>query len=161
MPSGLNAPMLGLYLFLASSTALAGAADVVQALDPYVRAMPPGQPTSAGFLGLTNNSGQDHAVVAAEAAMAKAVELHTHIMENDMMHMHRVQKIDLPAGQTVVLQPGGLHVMFIGLKKDLTPGDSASFTLIFEDGSEKRLDVPVRKPGLNMDDKQHMEHSQH
>jgi len=153
---------LVLCFFGTLSSALAGtASEAITVSDPYVRAMPPGQPTTAGFLGLTNNSGQDHAVVVAEAAIAKAVELHTHIMEDGMMHMRRVEKIDLPAGQTVMLQPGGLHIMFIGLKMDLMPGDSATFTLIFEDGSEKRLNVPVRKPGMNMGGKQPMDHSHH
>ncbi len=152
-------------VFSAFSSVFAGsAADAVSIVDPYVRAMPPGQPTSAGFLGLKNNSDQDHAVVAVEGAVAKAVELHTHTMEDGIMHMSQVERVDVPAGQVVMLQPGGLHVMFMGLKKNLIPGDSVSVTLVFEDGSRKQLDVPVRKVQIGMekmDGEEPMDHSKH
>jgi len=157
--------ILILGLFGAFSSVCAGtAADAVSVSDPHVRAMPPGQPTSLAYMGLKNNSDQDHAVVATEGTVARAVELHTHTMKDGMMHMHRVEKIDLPAGNMVMLQPGGLHVMLMGLKRDLVPGDNVTITLVFEDGSKKRLDIPVRKIQMTMkkmDDKKPMDHMQH
>ncbi len=131
---------------LCGSPVMAGtAADDITVVDPYVRAMPPGQPTSLAFMGITNNSTKNHVLVDAEGTVAKKVELHTHTMKDDMMHMHKVEKINLPAGKKVMLESGGLHVMMMGLKKDLKPGDRIAISLVFKDGSKKKLDVPVRK----------------
>jgi len=81
--------------------------------DPYARAVPPGQPNSAVFMSLENRSGADQALVAAESGVSEVVELHTHVAEGGMMRMRRIEKIELPAGQSVTLQPGGLHVMLM------------------------------------------------
>ena len=137
--------ILGLYLFLSAGAVLAGAADVVQALDPYVRAMPPGQSVSAAFLGLNNTGKEDHALVAVETPAAMMVELHEHTMADGMMQMREVEKIDLPAGATVELNPGGLHIMLMGLKSQLKPGDEVEITLIYSDGSKATAKAPVRK----------------
>nr|WP_135606949.1 copper chaperone PCu(A)C [Solemya velesiana gill symbiont] len=134
-----------------SATLMAGtAADSVTVSDPYARAVPPGQPNSASFMTIVNNSEKDHALVNAESPVSKVVELHTHRMEEGMMKMRRVEKIDLPAGQTVALKPGGLHVMFIGLKQDLKPGENVDVTLIFEDGSKTQIQAPVKKLQMKM-----------
>jgi periplasmic copper chaperone A len=136
---------------LCSAAVVAGtAADAVTVSDPYVRAMPPGQPNSLAFMGITNGSDQDFTLVGAEGSVSKVLELHTHIMSDGMMQMKRIDKIDLPAGKTVMLESGGLHVMLIGLNQDLNPGDTVSLTLVFNDGSKKQLDVPVRKMEMSM-----------
>jgi copper(I)-binding protein len=73
------------------------------------------------------------------------VELHAHIEEGGMVKMRRVQRIELAAGEEVALKPGGFHVMLIGLKRRLTPGEEVAFTLEFADGSRKELRASVRK----------------
>ena len=123
----------------------AGVVDQIKVDDPYVRAVPPGQPNSASFMGLHNGDGQAHKLVDARSPAAKVVELHTHIEEDGMMKMRRVPAIDLPAGETTTLAPGGLHVMLIGLQQKLVPGEKVALTLVFEDGSEVELQAPVRK----------------
>jgi copper(I)-binding protein len=150
MQPKLKASILGLSLFLASPAALAGAAEEVQVLDPYVRAMPPGQSVSAAFLGLSNTGKEDHALVAAETSVAMMVELHEHTMAEGMMQMRKVEKIDLPAGATVELKPGGLHIMLINLKSQLKPGDEVEIILIYRDGSKATVQAPVRKIGAMM-----------
>lgn len=136
---------------LCSVAVFAGtAADAVTVSDPYVRAMPPGQPNSLAFMGLTNSSDQDFALVGAEGTVSKALELHTHIMSDGMMQMKKIDKIDLPAGKTVMLETGGLHVMLIGLNQELKPDTNVSITLVFNDGSKKQLDFPVRKIEMSM-----------
>ena len=146
----LKASILGLSLFLAAGAALAGAADTVQAVDPYIRAMPPGQSVSAAFRGLSNTGKEDHTLVAAETPAAMMVELHEHTMADGMMQMREVEQIDLPAGATVELKPGGLHIMLMGLKSQLKPGDRVEITLIYGDGSKATVQVPVRKIGATL-----------
>ncbi|MDJ0807079.1 MAG: copper chaperone PCu(A)C [Gammaproteobacteria bacterium] len=133
-------------------------ADLVEVKDPYVRAVPPGQPNSASFMALSNTDAQGHALVAAESPVSKVVELHTHTMEDGMMRMRQVEKIELPAGEPVALQPGGLHVMLIGLQQELVPGAEIPITLVFEDGSKLSIKAPVRKLQMHM---KHMDHSGH
>ena len=120
------------------------AGNALQVEDPYVRAVPPGQTNSAAFMTLTNASDADHALVAAESSASKVVELHTHKMEGGMMKMRRLDKIELPAGETVKLQPGGLHVMLIGLARQLSPGDNVEITLVLDDGSRTSVAAPVK-----------------
>jgi periplasmic copper chaperone A len=155
-----------LALALVSSAALAGtAAETVRIGAPYVRAVPQGQPNSAAFMTLTNTDGQAHRVVRAESPAAEVVELHEHQMVGGMMQMRKVEQIDLPAGQTVDLQPGGLHVMLIQLTKELVANDEAAVSLVFEDGSRADLTLPVRAPQgqmpMNMDQGSHAGHMQH
>ena len=135
------------------------AADSVTISNPYIRAMPPGQPTSLAFMGITNNSDKDVALVDAEGTVSRKLELHTHIMKNEMLHMRKVDKIDIPAGKTVMLESGGLHVMLIGLKQDLKPGDTVLLTLVFNDSSKKQLNVPVRKIQMFMRKQDAMQHN--
>lgn len=121
--------------------------------DPYARAVPPGQPNSAVFMSLENQSDQGQALVGAESTVSEVVELHTHVEEDGMMRMRRIEKIEVPAGETVTLQPGGLHVMLIGLKQPLDAGDVVDLTLVFEDGSRSSVQAPVRRIEM-----QHMHH---
>ncbi len=137
------------------------AADMIEVEDPYVRAVPPGQPNSASFMALTNSDAQGHALVAAESPVSKVVELHTHTMVDGMMRMRPVEKIELPAGEQVALQPGGLHVMLIGLQQKLVPGEDIPITLTFEDGSKQQITAPVRKLQMHMKPMDHSEHMKH
>lgn len=131
----------------------------------YVRAVPPGQPNSAAFMEVSNKGSADLALVGGSSPVAEVVELHTHTMEGGMMRMRQVEKIDLPAGETVSLKPGGLHVMLIGLKQKLVPDQEVSLTLLFNDGSEVTLQAPVHKLQMKMKPMDHsqmkpMDHSQ-
>jgi hypothetical protein len=122
----------------------AQAAEIVIS-DPYVRAVPPGQPNTAVFMSLKNMSADQHALVSAESPVAKVVELHTHLNEGGMMRMRRLDRIELPAGEMTALQPGGLHVMLIGLKQTLEPGATVDLTLVYDDGTQERIQAPVRQ----------------
>lgn len=142
---------LGVLLLILSGGLFAQpVSQLVEVKAPYVRAVPPGQPNSASFLQLNNTDAKDHALVAAESPASKVVELHTHTMEGGMMRMRQVERIDLPAGAEVALQPGGLHVMLIGLQQDLVPGEAIPLTLIFEDGSRQQIQAPVQKLQMHM-----------
>ncbi len=144
--------LLSLTLLLtAQVSADSVAGDVVRVVDPYIRAVPPGQKISASFLQLENSSDQPHTVVTASSPAAEVVELHSHIHENGMMKMRRVMKITIPAKGKTVLQPGGLHIMLINLKENLKLNQKVSLTLEFADGSKKTITAPVRKiqmPGM-------------
>ena len=130
---------------LATPIAAAPGPTALAVTDAYALAVPPGQPNSVVFLTLTNDSTEARALVAGASPIAEVVELHTHTHEGDMMRMRPVSRIEVPARSAVRLQPGGFHVMLIGLKGDLAPGDQVDLTLIFDDGARIRVDAPVRR----------------
>lgn len=116
----------------------------------HARAVAPGQPNSAVFMQLQNNDTQAHALISASSDVAAAVELHNHVNEDGVMKMRQVEKIDLPTGKIVALQPGGLHIMLIGLKKPLKLGEVIELSLSFEDNSSLKLLVPVQAVSMSM-----------
>ncbi|MBK1631046.1 hypothetical protein CKO31_09900 [Thiohalocapsa halophila] len=132
-------------LCCAAANLHAGDAGAIDVSDPYARAVPPGQANSAAFMVLRNTGDSDRALVAAESTAADTVELHTHTMDDGMMQMRRIERIELPAGEAVTLAPGGLHVMLIGLAEQLQPGMDVALTLIFDDGARQSITAPVRR----------------
>lgn len=135
------------HLMMTFTLLLSGAAgaDAIDVIDPYVRAMPPGQKVTGAFMTLQNNSDSDHALVRAESDAAQTVELHEHLHSGGMMQMREVEKIDIAKGASTELKPGGLHVMLIGLTRPLQVDDIVTLKLVFDDGSEQSVEAPVKK----------------
>mgnify|MGYP003577117645 FL=1 len=125
---------------------------------PYARATAPGQPTGGGFLKLTNK-GESDRLLSARADVSAAVELHVMKMEGDVMRMRQVDAVDVPAGETVELKPGGLHIMFVDLKAPLKAGDRFPMTLKFEKAGEVTVDVKVEK--VAAEPAAHQDHHSH
>ncbi|MEW8002678.1 MAG: copper chaperone PCu(A)C [Candidatus Thiodiazotropha sp.] len=151
--------LFGLTFLILSQTATAGSvADGIMVDDPYVRAVPPGQPNSASFMVLHNKGEKGSALTAVSSPASEVAELHTHTMDDGMMRMRKVERIDLPAGEAVELQPGGLHVMLLGLKQELVPDQKVPLTLIFDDGSSVQVEAPVRKLQMKMKQGDHKGH---
>ncbi len=137
-------PGLILGLTLIAPVYAGTAADDIQVIDPWAREIPPGLTTSAGFLGMKNTGNTEHKLVAAESANTGMVELHTHINDNGVMRMRPVENIPVAPGSTTTLQPGGLHLMLMMIKKPLKAGEKMAITLEFEDGSKKDIEAEVR-----------------
>ena len=113
---------------------------------PYARATPAGQATGGGYLKL-DNAGADDKLLSASAQVSSSVELHSMSMEGDVMRMRQVDGVALPAGKTVELKPGGLHIMFVGLKAPLKAGDSFPMTLKFQKAGEVTVTVNIEAAG--------------
>ncbi len=156
-PSFLRGLLAATAFLTQSAVFAADAADEIQIVDPYARAVPPGQPNSALFVILKNTGTVDRALVRAASPVAKRVELHNHINDGGVMRMRQVEQIEIPAGGSAELQPGGYHVMLIGLQQQLTPNDQVTLELSFDDGSSASLVAPVRSV-MQMMGHQHMHH---
>lgn len=126
------------------SLAAENAGDVIRVAKPFARAVPPGITIGAAFMALRNDGNQTHQLVKVRSDAAEHVELHHHVEENGMMRMRQVAHIHLPPEKTTLLQPGGLHVMLIGLKQHLTEGDTIALELRFDDGTQTAVKVPVK-----------------
>lgn len=131
----------------ATLAAPAGAADAtlggLTIQDPWARATV-GAGAGAAFLAVMNESGTDDRLVGASADVSRSTELHTHVRDGEVMRMRQVDAIDVPAGQTTMLEPGGLHVMFLGLKAPLKSGETFPLTLSFAEAGEVTVEVQVK-----------------
>ena len=121
----------------------------------YARASIPNVPNSAAFFVIKNNSDKDIAITSANSDIAEKNELHTHIKENQMMKMIKIEKLVVPAKSSLELKSGGDHVMLMGLKKELKAGDEISLKLSFSDGDKKSIKVPVKDLASTMHKMQH------
>lgn len=118
--------------------------------DPWARATVEGQSMGGAFLAITNDSNYDAALVGVATDVAHHAEMHIMQEANGMMQMVQVQKIDIPAHQTVTLAPKGKHIMLMGLDHALSVGQNVGLKLKFkENGHIKRIRVnaPVRSLG--------------
>ena len=107
-------------------------------------AMAHGSGTAAAWCTITNHGDTDDRLVSAESEIAAAAEIHEMAMKGGTMTMSPLRDgIVIPAGETVTLEPGGFHIMYIGLTRDLKAGDTYKLTLTFEHGGEIELTVPV------------------
>ena len=100
--------------------------------------------TGAVYVTLSNSGSQADALVSASSDAAQTVELHEVKNEGGVMKMRPVSAIPVPAGGKAELKPGGYHIMLMGLKHDLKPGEKVPVTLKFEHGGEVRVEAAVR-----------------
>jgi hypothetical protein len=111
--------------------------------DAWTRPANPGV-NDVGYLAMTNNGRAADRLVSAASPIAAAVSLHQSQTIGGVTSMRAVDGIAVPAGQTVVLAPGGFHLMFEGLKRPLKAGDHAPLTLTFAKAGLVRTEVTVR-----------------
>lgn len=116
---------------------------------PYARATAPGQPNGGAYLKLVNTGSVDDRLLSVSADVARSVELHSMSMDGNVMRMRHVDGVDVPAGQTVELKPGGLHVMLLDLKAPLKEGQKFPVRLKFEKAGELMVTVNVEGSGAN------------
>jgi copper(I)-binding protein len=98
---------------------------------------------SAAYLLLTNPGETDAVIISAQMALAGLVEIHEMIMQGDVMRMNPIPELVVPAGETALLEPGGDHIMLMDLQAALTEGSALVVTLIFDDGGQQIIGVPV------------------
>ena len=111
------------------------------------RVSPGAVSNGAFYMQIANNKGEDDALVAVQSSTCRTIELHeSQVDENGVMRMAPVTggQIALPAGETVTLQPGGLHVMCIGLARPLAMGQRIPLTLVFADAEEIAVEAEIR-----------------
>lgn len=139
-----SAPLLCLGLPAAAQAPAAAAPVTVEGA--WVRPTVPGQKGTGAFMRITAKEGMK--LVGAASPAAGVTEVHEMKMEGNVMRMRAITALDLPAGQTVELKPGGYHVMLMDLKAALPKGTTVPITLMLRDarGAQQRLElsVPVR-----------------
>ncbi|MCQ0971328.1 copper chaperone PCu(A)C [Paracoccus sp. TK19116] len=134
----------------AATVAMPDANAKVQAGDltlgaAYTRATLPNAPVAGGFLTVTNDGTTDDRLIAAASPVAGVMEIHEMAMDGDVMTMRKLEDgLPIPAGETVMLEPGGYHLMFMRLAGPLVEGESVDVTLTFEKAGDVTVPLSVQ-----------------
>lgn len=114
---------------------------------PWSRATAANQKVGAVFMEVQTRTGQPDRLISASTPDAETVEIHDHIRDGDVMRMRRIDGVDIPAEGSAVLQPGGKHLMLIGLKFPLFEETVFPMTLVFEKAGPVEIEVIVEAAG--------------
>lgn len=135
--------------FLTLLCPLAQAADsktnAIELQDAHARVIP-GSKVGAAYLRITNAGKEPDRLVAVSTTVAGSAELHTVTNDNGVMKMRPIDGITVKPGETVELKPGGMHIMLMGVRDGLKPGDTVPLTLTFDKAGEKSISATVDKP---------------
>ena len=121
--------------------ACTSAMSAVTATDAWVRGTVPSQDTTGAFMTLTST--EDAKLVGVSTPIAKIAEVHQTMNHGGMMHMEATPSLALPKGKPVALQPGGYHVMLMGVKGPVKADTKVPLTLTIEDAKGHRSSVTV------------------
>ena len=111
---------------------------------PYARSTMPGQASGAAYLTIENKGKQADKLIAITSPAAKSVEIHTMTMDGNVMKMREAGNVELKPHDKITMNPGdGYHIMLIGLKQPLKPGDKFPLTLNFEKSGKLEVSVTV------------------
>ena len=146
-------------LLLAACGGEAGSMETIQIEDAWVRAATQmgmggdqgdtshmdGSMTAAYML-IRNNGEEPDRLLRVNTSAAHAAELHKSEETDGVMSMRPVEAIEIPAGGTAELKPGGFHMMLIGLTRDLVAGEKVELVLDFEKAGEVSVEAEVRSP---------------
>ncbi|MBL0123862.1 MAG: copper chaperone PCu(A)C [Betaproteobacteria bacterium] len=133
--------MKKIALLIALSFSLAAQAEV-KVDQPWVRGTIAAQKSTGAFMTLTSD--KPVSLVSAASPAAKIVEIHEMKIENNVMKMKAMPKLDIVPGKPTELKPGSYHVMLIELVKPLSKGDSVPLTLEFKDADGKSSKQEVK-----------------
>ncbi|NTS30991.1 copper chaperone PCu(A)C [Phyllobacterium sp. BT25] len=127
----------------------AGAMEPVKAgdltlSDAFTRATLPGAKVGGGYVTIVNGSKEADRLIGGSTPVAERVEVHEMKMDGSVMKMRQLKEgLEIPAGETVKLAPGGLHLMMMGLKSPLKEGDMVPVTLEFAKAGKVELQLMV------------------
>ena len=98
----------------------------------------------AVYMKISNHGKETDALVSATSDASDVVELHEVINEGGVMKMRPLPKLVVPADGKLEMKPGGYHIMLLGLRHDLKPGEKVKVTLTFEKAGAMSIEAPVR-----------------
>ena len=124
-----------------------GSLEIIQ---PWTRATPATAQTGGGFLTITNKGTTPDRLISARSTASDKVEVHEVKMDGNVMRMRELEKgLEIPAGATVMLKPGGYHIMFVGLKAPFAKDTKVPVTLVFEKAGSLDVELAVEALGTS------------
>ena len=131
-----------------------------------IRATPSKAPVAGGYLTIMNVGSQMDRLIGISAPFAVKTEIHAIKIEDNIMRMRRIEGgIEIPPDGSVILKPGGRHIMFTQLKEQLTHGEQRTITLVFERHGNINIQVSVqdigKEPEVSLEKENSIDHSRH
>ena len=114
---------------------------------PWGRATPGGATVGVSFMEIRTDAGITDRLVSVSSPVAGRAEVHTHMMDGDVMKMRRLDGLDLQPGSSTILKPSGEHIMLFDLKQPLKEGDLLKLTLTFEKAGPIEIEGTVEPAG--------------
>ena len=134
-------------LAVALATGACAVGDDIDVEDPWARPTAPGAENAAFYATFDNNSGETDLLIDGYSPVCGRMEIHRTEMVDGVMSMERATAADLRVGNgdSLVMEPGGLHVMCLDLREPLVEGESISLELTFESNGVLIFDVPIEQ----------------
>ncbi|MES0880030.1 copper chaperone PCu(A)C [Roseibium sp. SCP14] len=127
---------------------------------PWTRATPPKAKAGGGFVEIVNTGSEGDRLINVSSDVAGKTEIHEMAVTDGVMKMRKLEDgIEIPAGETVTLKPGGLHIMFMGLNQSFEEGATVPVVLTFEKAGDVTIELSVAKMGAKSMDSDKMDHS--
>lgn len=114
---------------------LAFAAAQVGVSNAWIPQAPPGATMLAGYLTIKNNGDTAINVLAAQSDRFRSVSVHQTVIENGVAKMRELHSLEIAPGQEVKFAPGGMHLMLMQPREDISPGEHIEITILFSDGT--------------------------
>ena len=138
--------MIAGVLAIALLAVACGGSGGIDVEKPWARASANVDGAGAAYMEITSPETDRLIGVSVDSTVAAMAEIHETQMNDDgTMMMSEVGRIDLPAGQTVKLEPGGFHIMLMQMAEPLETGETFEITLQFADGGDQVVEVEVRE----------------
>jgi copper(I)-binding protein len=144
-------------LFLIFAAAACGAPQTAQhetpataelvVRDAWAAPTPSGVDVSAGYLTISNGTAAVDRLLSATSPRAERLEVHEMAMDGAVMQMRPVAQLEIPAGEDVRFAPGGMHLMFYGVRQPFAEGEGIPVELAFETAGTVAVTLPVRRGG--------------
>ncbi len=128
---------------------------------PWARETAASQKNGAAYFTINNPTTSPDKLISANSEVAERVELHTHLMEDGVIKMREVESIEVPAEGAAKLEPGGLHVMLLGLESPLVEGEVFPLMLEFENAGSIEITVNIEDVSGPDAKSMKMDHSHH
>jgi periplasmic copper chaperone A len=138
-------PLLLGFLLLAACGKVAG--PDIQVSDAWSRATAADQTSAAVYATIRNEGATSDQLLAVSTDRASQAMLHEGSMENGVARMRMVERVELAPGEAVQLEPGGAHVMLMGVAEPLNAGQRFTLRLRFEKSGERTVPVTVVAAG--------------
>ncbi|MDA8621880.1 copper chaperone PCu(A)C [Psychrosphaera sp.] len=137
--------VLGLLLSVMMFSGTAFADLSISASDATVRAPIPGMKNTVGYFQLTNMGAKDVVLVSAKSNASEVLEFHNHDMSGGVMRMYQEMEVNIPAGDTIVFESGGLHLMFIAVEPELKSAKLVDVMFTTKSGESFTVPFKVQK----------------
>lgn len=147
--------VLSCVLLLGACSARAFSAEDLRLENAWIRAMPPTQRMTAGYLDIRNTGDVAVEITGARTKIAKQAQIHASREVDGYVTMQHLDRLIVNPGETLSLSPGGMHLMLMGMEKMPPPGIDVDICLILSSGSEFCATATVRKSSAGVQSQHH------